>query len=136
MEVKVFDFDMKSMSNSLNSLSDYSRDAEEEDLVLSLLLDSNDEDNNVVIDAQMEEDCRLLAEQFKSKSFIRAILEYVSVLYGYLLNTIAPCNVGNQRAYFSLHSYSSPFMNPPYFGGPHSSVSKVTLFNIKVSLWL
>ena len=50
MEAEVFDLDMKSISNSLNSLSDCSKDAEEEDSMESLLFDLDDEDNDFVID--------------------------------------------------------------------------------------
>ena len=50
MEAEVFDLDMKLISNSLNSLSDCSKDAEEEDSMESLLFDLDDEDNDFVID--------------------------------------------------------------------------------------
>ena len=50
METEVFDFDMESVSDSLNSLSDSSKDTEEDDLVESLLFNLDGEDDDFVID--------------------------------------------------------------------------------------
>ena len=52
---------------------------------------------------QTEYECKLKADEFKAKSFMGLIVGCVSVIDGYLLKIIAPCNVGNQKAYFSGH---------------------------------